>query len=151
MPWICQSHLFPSALALKAILKRGYSVTQVISKGYWPKIYCSICVIRMIFVTINQEAEQVTSPSERNKSIHLGYKTAHNWSWLLLSLRATKVLTLPSALSHWFWPELDVSNPLFWIFCTDWETKNKIHSLYTTNQWYDAIMLPLKEGTEYMK
>lgn len=76
MPRICQSPL-SSFLVLKAILKRGYAVTQIISKGYWPKIYYSIHIIIVIFVIINEEPEQVTSPLEHNASVHLGYKTVH--------------------------------------------------------------------------
>lgn len=101
MPWICQSHLFPSFSVLKGILKSRCSVTQIISKGYWPKIYCSICeIIVFFFASVNKEAGQVSSPSDHNKSINLGGKTAHYCSWsLFLESRSYKVVTWPFAAS----------------------------------------------------
>lgn len=55
-------------------------MTQIVSKGYWPKIYYSIHIIIVIFVIIDEEPEQVTRPLEHNASIHLGYKTVHYYS-----------------------------------------------------------------------
>lgn len=74
-----------------------FSYANYIQRILVKDLLFNMCNYSDFFASINKEAGQVSSPSERNKSISLGGKTQHcRWS-LLPESQSYKVVTWPFA------------------------------------------------------